>query len=250
MNRLLTSLTRLTALLLLASPASTSAQAGSWPVTHQLASWVTTTLEHNLSEKASFFFDGHWRRMGLGEEPQQLLLRPGLLYTIAPGVRVGGGYAYIATAPYGELPTATPLREHRAWQQLTLAHAAGRFAVVHRYRTEQRWIAPVLGDGTGDFEYQQRVRYMARAQAPLGGLTRNDRPVIAFALDEILLPVGHGGAIGRFAQNRFNLGVGIPVAKRQRIDLGYLNLWNSLPARPANEVNHTVTINWVITSGR
>ena len=29
-----------------------------------------------------------------------------------------------------------------------------------------------------------------------------------------------------------------------------MNLWNALPARPANEVNHTVTINWVITSGR
>lgn len=235
--------------LLLAAARSGPAQASSWPVTHQQALWVTTTIDHGLTERTALWFDGNWRRMGVGEEPQQLLLRAGVLRTIAPGVRIGGGYAYIATAPYGELPSATPLREHRAWQDLRFAHAAGRVSLSHRYRWEQRWLAPVRADGTGEFAYQQRARYMVRAQAPLAALTVRSRPVSWYAQEELLLPVGHDGALGRFAQNRFLVGLGLPLSARQRLDVGYMNLWNALPARAANEVNHTVTFNWVITSG-
>lgn len=243
---------RFPGVLLLAAAATTTAaaQGGSWPTTHQQAAWATTTIEHGVAPGTSIWFDGNWRRMGVGAEPQQVLLRPGVIRAIAPGVKVGGGYAYVATAPYGELPTATPLREHRLWQQLQLAHGAGPFAFTHRYRWEQRWIAPVAGDAVGRYEYQTRMRYMVRAQAPLGGLTFRARPVIGYAQEEALLPVGYGGAIGRFGQNRFLLGVGLPVARRQRLDLGYMNLWNALPARPANEVNHTLTVHWVITSGK
>jgi hypothetical protein len=188
--------------------------------------------------------------MGLGGEPQQLLLRPGILHTVAPGVRIGAGYTYVGTAPYGELPAPTPLREHRTWQQLTVAHAAGPVAITHRYRWEQRWIAPVTAGGLGRYGYQQRARYMARAQLPLGGLTYRSRAVIAYVQEELLLPVGHGGSAGRFTQNRFAVGAGLPITARQRLDVGYMNLWNAIASRPANEVNHTVTINWVVTSGR
>ena len=34
------------------------------------------------------------------------------------------------------------------------------------------------------------------------------------------------------------------------VDLGYQNLWNALPARSANEVNHVLTVGLVLTSGR
>ncbi|MCE9601777.1 MAG: DUF2490 domain-containing protein [Gemmatimonadetes bacterium] len=221
-------------------------QGGSWPTVHQQALWVTTTLEHRVSPKTSLWFDGNWRRMGFGGEPQQVLLRPGILHTIAPGVRIGAGYTYVGTAPYGEVPAPTPLREHRTWQQLTVTHAAGPAAITHRYRWEQRWIATV----TTGYGYQQRARYMVRAQLPLGGLTYRSRAVIGYLQEELLLPVGHGGSAGRFTQNRFAVGAGLPLTARQRLDVGYMNLWNAIASRPANEVNHTVTINWVVTSGR
>lgn len=225
-------------------------QGGSWPTVHQQALWVSTSLEHRISPKTSLWFDGNWRRMGFGDEPQQVLLRPGILHTIAPGVRIGTGYTHVGTAPYGEVPAPTPLREHRIWQQLTVAHAAGPVAITHRYRWEQRWIAPVTAGAVGRYGYQQRARYMVRAQVPLGGLTYRARAIIGYGQEELLLPVGHGGSAGRFTQNRFAVGAGLPVTVRQRLDVGYLNLWNAIPSRPANEVNHTVTINWVVTSGR
>jgi hypothetical protein len=227
-----------------------AAQSSSWPTTHQQALWVNSSIDHAVTARTALWFDGSWRRMGVGEEPQQLLLRPGVLFTLAPGVRVGAGYTYVATAPYGELPTATPFREQRSWQQLTLSHAAGKVSLLHRYRWEQRWLAPVIAGETGDFVYQQRARYMVRAQAPLASLTYASRPVIWYAQEELLLPVGHDGAAGRFAQNRFLLGAGVPITPRQRVEIGYQNLWNALPARSANEVNHTLTFGWVIMSGQ
>lgn len=228
----------------------TAAQGGSWPTVHQQALWLTTSLDHKITPSTSLWFDGAWRRMEIGDEPQQLLLRPGILHTIAPGVRIGAGYTYVATAPYGEVPIATPLREHRAWQQLTVAHTAGPVAITHRYRWEQRWIAPVTSGALGEYRYQQRARYMVRAQLPLGGLTYRSRAIIGFAQEELLLPVGHSGSAGRFTQNRFAFGAGLPFTARQRLEIGYLNLWNAIASRPANEVNHTVTLNWVVASGR
>ncbi len=234
---------------LAALPARLAAQAAAWTTVQQQASWYQAFVDHTVTEKSSLWFDGHWRRMGLGAQPQQLLLRPGVQRTIAPGVRVGGGYAYIATAPYGEAPLTAPLREHRLWQQLSLTHRAGPLSVNHRYRLEQRWIASVRsGDGLAPWSYAQRVRYQARAQGPLRGLAFRRGAVQAFAYDELLMPFGHGtDAALRVTQNRLGAGVGVPLGAHQRLDVGYMNLWNALPAPRVNEVNHTLTAAYVWT---
>jgi|JI10StandDraft_1071094.scaffolds.fasta_scaffold28632_6 hypothetical protein len=231
-----------------------TAQSTSWTSAHQQATWLSTFVDHAITPRDALWFDGHWRRMGFGESPQQLLLRGGVLHTIAPGVRVGGGYAYIATAPYGDVPIAAPLREHRIWQQLTLGHKAGAVSFVHRYRFEQRWLASVRADASGDgstlgpWAYQQRARYQIRGQGNLPAMRLRGRPLLAFAYDELLMPIGHADATLRVTQNRLGGGIGIPVDARQRIELGYMNLWNAIPARRANEINHTLTVSWVWTA--
>ncbi len=223
--------------------------ANQWQTGQQGATWLNTFVDHALTNRTAFWFDGHWRRTGLVSSPQQVILRPGVQFTLAPGVRVAAGYAYIATAPYGEFPSANPLREQRTWQQLLLTHAAGPATVIHRYRWEQRWISSLVGSGDkrtrGPSSYQHRARYQVRAQMPLKTITLNDRPALAFVYDELLLPVGHGDAIGRFSQNRIGGGIGIPLAAGQRMELGYMNLWNALPSQRANEINHTLVLSYV-----
>jgi len=232
---------------MLAAPLS--AQPARWSTEEQGASWYAAFVDHAVTDRTALWFDGQWRRMGLGREPQQLLLRPGVQRTIAPGVRVAGGYAYIATAPYGKTPLLDPLREHRTWQQVALSHRAGGLSVAHRYRWEQRWLSSVTGDGDdrkrGAPTYQHRVRYMLRAQGNLPGVQLRGRPVLGFAWDELFLPVGHGNETIRLAQNRIGGGIGIPLDARQRIEVGYMNLWNGFSALRANEVNHTLTVSWV-----
>ncbi len=241
----------LSAAAVLVSPAVGQAQP--WITRHQDALWVGTFVDQPISKRTALWFDGSWRRLDLGEEPQQLLLRPGVQFTLTPGVRVAAGYAWIATQPYGSLPIANPTREHRTWQQITLSHKAGQFAVSHRYRLEQRWthpLLPVAGSDArdeGPTTYQNRLRYMPRVQANLGAAKLHGRPLIGFVWDELLMPLGGPNQNFTIGQNRATAGIGIPLSARVRTEVGYMNLYNAFAARRANEVNHTLWVSWHYT---
>jgi hypothetical protein len=221
-----------------------------WVTRQQDALWTGVFIDEPISKRTALWFDGSWRRMDFGDKPQQLLLRPGVQFTLTSGVRVAAGYAYIATAPYGSLPAANATREQRTWQQLTLSHKGGPVAFSHRYRLEQRWIHPLLAVAgsdereAGPTSYQNRLRYMPRAQANLGSLKVNTRPVIGFVWDELLMPLGGPNQTLTVGQNRATAGIGIPMSSRTRVEVGYMNLYNAFAARRSNEVNHTLWLSW------
>jgi hypothetical protein len=90
---------RLGAALAALLPSVLAAQGGEeWVTREQDALWAGIVAEQQVADRVALWFDGSWRRMGLGARPQQLLLRPGVLVTVAPGVKVGAGYTYVATA--------------------------------------------------------------------------------------------------------------------------------------------------------
>jgi hypothetical protein len=221
-----------------------------WTSVNQPSVWLNTFVDQDIAPRTAFWFDGHWRRDGIAS-PQQLLLRPGMQFTVKPGVRVGGGYAYIATAPYGESPNARPLREHRGWQQLSVAHAAGSVSLSHRFRWEQRWTSAVEVDGDHrPLGYQQRLRYFVRAQRPLGERATSAGRIIGFATNEFFLPIGHSDGDQQRLQNRAQVGVGVPTTAKQRIELSYLHQWNRITPRTTHEFNHTLMVSWVWTGRR
>lgn len=232
---------------LLAVPA---AQAQSdWRSVNQSASWVNTFLEQPTGERASLWFDGHWRRMGVGTEPQQLLLRPGVLWRLSPTMQLGAGYAYIATAPYGELAGPASGREQRSWQQLVIATSVSAWSVSHRLRWEQRWLSSVVGGTQSASRYQQRARYFVRAQRPLGDSDAGRRALLGFVYNEFFLPVGHSDGRDARVQNRLGGGIGVPVGETARVEFGYMHQWNRVTPQEAHEFNHTLVLSWV-WSGR
>jgi len=242
---------RLVLALLALQPLASRAQSADWETVNQTATWLNSFVDHAVSDRTSLWFDGHWRRMGLGSEPQQVLLRPGVQVALRPGLRAGAGYAYIATAPYGAVPIANPAREQRAWQQLSLAHRSGDFSVSHRVRWEQRWVAPLLEDNVlAEYRYQQRARYMVRIQRPIQSLRIGDRAALGFVWDELFLPVGHTDARFRRLQNRVGAGLGLPIDDQQRVELGYMHQWNRVTFKEAHEFNHTLVVSWVWTFRR
>jgi len=234
-------------LIILLSPLTTVAQGADWTTVQQPAIWVNATVDQAVTKRTALWFDGHWRRMEFGREPQQVLVRPGVVVTLRPGLRVGAGYTYAATAPYGESPSAQPTREHRGWQQVSVAHRAGDVGLSYRLRWEQRWIASVP-EKLGPFTYQQRARFLARAQVPLASVSAGQ--VVGFAYDEYFLPVGHSDAEQVRLQNRAGVGIGIPIDAHQRIDLSYMHQWNRITPRATHEINHTLIIGWVWTAAR
>lgn len=231
--------------MLLAPAGSLRAQAD-WTSVNQAAVWVNAFVDHGLTSRTALWFDGHWRRDGVGARPQQLVLRPGLQVTLRPGVRVAAGYAFIATAPYGDSPNGAPLREHRAWQQVSVAGSVAGVAITHRLRWEERWIGAVNETGeTGPRSYQTRFRYLVRGQRPLGARATDGGPIIGFAANEFFLPIGHSDAAQRRLQNRAQVGVGVPVSARQRLEFSYLHQWNRITPRATHELNHTLVASWI-----
>lgn len=235
---------------LAAGSAAAQSAAADWVTREQDALWAGVVAEQQVTDRVALWFDGSWRRMGLGARPQQLLLRPGVLVTVAPGVKVGAGYTWVATAPYGRLPIAHPTREHRSWVDLQLAHAAGRVGATHRFRLEQRWVHPVANDTAGPAVYSNRIRYRARGNLPLPRLALHGKPVTAFAWNELLMPLGGRAQQFTIGQNRATVGVALPLSHATKVELAYMNLYNAFPARRANEVNHTLWLSWHYTGER
>lgn len=221
-----------------------------WSSVQQPAIWFSSFVDQAISERTALWFDGHWRRMGLGAEPQQVLLRPGVQVTLRSGLRAGAGYAYIATAPYGESPNANPTREHRAWQQISLASRLADVSVTQRFRWEQRWGAAVVDGERGALRYQQRLRYAARAQRKLRAESAGRRQLLGFVANEFFLPIGHSDGAQRRFQNRAQVGLGVPVSAEQRVEIAYMHQWNRITPRTTHEFNHTIVLSWYWTARR
>ena len=67
--------------------------------------WLQLFGEHRLDQRWALNLEAQLRRADLaGRTPQQLLLRPGVLYQPGGGVVLGAGYAYAGTAVYGDAP--------------------------------------------------------------------------------------------------------------------------------------------------
>lgn len=204
-------------------------------------SWYSWSSDNAVTPKWSLVADVFFRRVGAGGAPQQTLLRPGAMYQLTPGARVGGGYAYITTNPYGDDPIPATMPEHRIWEQLMLTQKFGSVGVTHRYRLEQRFIG--VGDAADPtkvarFRKEGRFRYFGRAIHDLG---RTTGPYLQ-AYDEVFITTGANTRTNWLDQNRLFLGGGYRFTPTWRLEVGYLEqrIWKSTGLKA--ERNHTLAV--------
>lgn len=240
-------------------PALLALALGAAPIRAQVVdndiSWVQLFHEQRLDARWALFGDLQLRRAALdGSEPQQLLARPGITYTVSPAVRLAGGYAYIGTARYGDAPAATPFPEHRLWQQLLVNGPAGTIAWQGRFRLEQRWIGTTRALPGGNWEvadwtFRQRFRAMARATV--------DAPKLGIAEPRLYLTVWNEAFFhlfepvsGRsFDQNRASLQVGWRFSPRLRVEVGALEQYVSRGPPRLSERNRGLLVTVWTTAG-
>jgi len=209
--------------------------------------WANYFGNHAVSRRWGLHLEGQWRREGLGERWMQLLLRSGVNCYLAPGVTLTGGYAFVKTSPYGEYPVAATFPEHRIWQQALVQHKLGRrTAMQHRYRLEQRFIgqvrlAPEQEPRRDSWRYENRFRYMARADIPLS--QKEGRPDWHLTVyDEILINFGGNVAANVFDQNRAYIALGKTVSPSMRLEVGYMNQLLQQRNGRIFENNHTLMV--------
>ena len=216
--------------------------------------WVQLFSEHRLNARLALFGDLQVRRSAGGAAPQQLLLRPGLLYTVSPRLRVGAGYAFVQTERYGGAPVVVPFPEHRTWQQLLVHAATGNVAWQGRLRLEQRWIGitrvtPMNDVEVTDWRFRQRVRPMVRATVNAAEVGIDVTPLYLTAWNELFVHVGGQVNGETLDQNRASLQLGWRFSPGLRIEAGYLQQFIRRGAPGRSEINNTVLVTLWTTTG-
>ncbi|MDX1982611.1 MAG: DUF2490 domain-containing protein [Bryobacteraceae bacterium] len=207
---------------------------------HNLHGWLVYNGDHGLSNRWGIHLEGQFRRHNLFNSWQQLLLRPGVNFSLSRNVMLTGGYAYIRTHRYGEYPFPARFPEHRVYQQAIIRSKTGRIEWQQRPRLEQRWLGVVPGPDLRpiSWRYQGRFRYLSRAAIGLG---RNEPTGWYIALqDEIFLNFGENKGARVFDQNRVFAAIGRRFGKAGNLEWGYMNQLVAQRNGRILEHNHTL----------
>ena len=239
----------LVAAMCLMSPSPVTSQSPTpWRTVRQDHLWVATFIDQPVTARWAFLGDVQWRRTDAGRQPQQLLTRGSLTYRVTPGFRLGAGINVVATAPYGALPSAHPLRDRQLFYIAQINQKLGAADVMHRYRFENRWLADVLPDAEGkdslsDSRFAQRIRYQLRGSRALGGLTLRKQPVIGIVQNELFVGLSRADRGVALDQTRFSFGAGLPLSVTKRLDVLWLQQWIPVSRARASENNRTL---WIV----
>jgi hypothetical protein len=196
---------------------------------HNTVGWYSLNGNFKLTPKWSITSEFHYRRSELLTHGMQNLFRNSINYQINPKLQVRAGYAYITNVPYGVYPLngfGKPFEEHRAFQSIIINDKIGIVELTHRWMLEQRWIGRYSNaslEKEDQFPFFNRIRYMARAQMPLGKkVIENKTPYIA-VYDEVMIGFGKNVNENIFDQNRIGLLVGYRFSTLFRLEGGYFN---------------------------
>ena len=229
--------------LLFAGPAA-HGQAPTRTFAPQYHGWLAVNAEPRFSTNWGARGELILRRAEQGRTWQQVQFRVAPVWNPRPDVQLAVGYLFSRTFPYGAFPVARPFREDRLYQQLLLRTSIGRFAVVHRYRLEQRWSHPPRpGDpARRTTVYTNRVRYHPRAVLPFRvGVPGTVGPYAATSA-EVFVSFGRNVARNVFDQFRAYGGLGWQLAPGKAIELGYLHQLSALGDGVRFERNHTLQL--------
>lgn len=225
-------------------PGAAAAQGAPRRHVEQAHAWLQLFGERRVAPRWSLYADGQLRRAEPWSAPQQLLLRPGVLYDAAPNVRLGVGHAYAHTSVYGEAPAAAPFGEHRVWQQVQFAARTGAVAWAHRLRAEQRWIEQ--GEA---WRFRQRARIMTRATVDAPALGIPTPALYLAGHGELFMQIGATPDGQVFDQSRLALQAGWRVAPGLRVEGGYMQQLIQRGGARTTENNHTLVVSVFATGG-
>jgi Protein of unknown function (DUF2490) len=189
--------------------------------TANIHGWYNYFGDHPVSERWGIHLEGQWRRHDVITQWQQLLLRPGINFSVNKNLMFTAGYAFVETYPYGEFPSRYRFAEHRLFEQVILKHEVGRLGLQHRYRLEQRYLGEKVqpsDSGIDSWRYENRFRYMMRMNMPLG----KKKKLYLGVYDEIMVNFGNNVAANIFDQNRAYAALGYSLGKNTRLEIGYL----------------------------
>ncbi|HRG59786.1 MAG TPA: DUF2490 domain-containing protein [Bacteroidia bacterium] len=179
-----------------------------------IGNWSMFTSQVRMKEKFGIHLEAQFRDYKLLNQPEQVILRTGIIYYINTSSNLTLGYASIHNFTFDDAIFEKPqVNENRMWEQLLLKQNIGKFYFEHRYRVEQRWIQTKT-----DKFYRDRLRYLLRLNIPLNKNTMESGTLFLSFYDELFVNI----TANPFDRNRLYGGFGYQFSKRLNAQIGYL----------------------------
>ncbi len=218
--------------------------------------WFSNTTTLQFAERWSGHLEYQFRRDEFVRNGQQNLFRTGINYRASDKLTLRVGYAWVETFPYGDIPIQGAGRifpENRLYQMALINNPVGRVDISHRFMLEQRWIGRFLSPESprpDETFFVNRLRYMFRAQMPIGKPKMADKTAYLAAYDEIFLGFGKNVNENVFDQNRLGLLVGYRFNPTFRLEGGFLQQLVQLPreiqGRNVFQYNNGLIVNTIV----
>lgn len=217
------------------------AQTASKQVHEQGQVWLGYFNQTRLSDKFSLWLDVHARRTDVLDRWSTTMIRPGVTYHFPHHINFTAGYAYVSHYPATGSSTVRP--EHRPWQQISWTRRVKKLQMLQWIRFEQRFNRKIANDALQNgYTFNYRFRYLLSLFIPLKGeFIVPKTPFLAFN-DEIHVNAGKQITYNYFDQNRFFVGVGYQFTKTLNAQVGYMNVFQQLPAGNRFNNNHTIRL--------
>jgi hypothetical protein len=179
-----------------------------------LGNWTMFFGQVRLTNKIGIHAEAQFRDYKLFNQPEQILLRTGIVYHINTTSNITLGYASITNFAFNDERFENPtVNENRIWQQLLMKNNIGKIFFEHRYRVEQRWIKSQNSNS-----YRDRIRYLLRMNIPLNKKTIENNTLYISMYDELFINI----TSNPFDRNRLFGAVGYQFGNGLNLQLGYM----------------------------
>lgn len=200
-------------------------------VTKVEQAWFGYFNQTRLTDKFGFWVDLQLRtKEDFFNNLSQSLNRFGLTYYLTDNTKLTAGYAYVVAYPEDNRKVSIP--EHRPWQQVQWHTKYGKKRMMQWIRLDERYRRRLLNDSTlaDTYGFNYKLRYNIFYDIPLGkkGIVPG---ALSFVInDEVHINFGKQIVLNTFDQNRFYLGFKYQLSEHSNLQLGYMNLFQQLPA--------------------
>jgi len=192
--------------------------------------WFGYLNQTRLTNRSGIWLDLHFRLNDhFVKEPAIGMARLGYIFYVNDQNRLAAGYAYITQ--YSNSNGLPNVPEHRLWQQFQWFEKKKWLSIMQYVRLEERFRRKVEeGELVDEYTYTSRVRYAMAFTIPLKGEPGAPKTPFVFINNELMINFGSEIVNNYFDQNRFFVGLGYQFTKNLNASVGYLNVFQQLPA--------------------
>jgi hypothetical protein len=210
---------------------------------HVEQTWLAYANQTRFSNKWGMWADFHLRtKEDLVNDLSQSIARVGLTYYLNDDTKLTAGYAYVSAYPVTNQNVTVP--EHRPWQQIQWHSKHSKLRLMQWFRLEERFRKKLLNPDELDDEYSFnfRLRYNILLMVPLSK-QRFQPGSLSFVINnEAHVNFGRQIVYNYFDQNRFFLGFAYHTNNRDNLQIGYMNVFQQLPAGNKYRSNNAARI--------